>query len=179
MIIPEVHDSIKGGKMKLTTQIRYGVRALCDIAYNSEGAPIQVSSISLRQSISPRYIEQIFQKLKNNGIVKSVRGPSGGYTLARRPEKITIGDVIRAVDGDDIRLVLCSGSRRGSKDGCKRFGKCVVSDIWSEASKRLMDYFDSVTLDTVCNEAREKGFGLEVPPPGKGAEWTSFCPYAA
>ncbi|HEY3277931.1 MAG TPA: Rrf2 family transcriptional regulator [Syntrophorhabdaceae bacterium] len=163
--------------MKLTTQIRYGVRALCDIAYNSEGAPVQVSSISERQAISPRYIEQIFQKLRKGGIIRSARGPSGGYILARRPEEITVGDVIRAVDGHEIQLVFCSGGTRGSKGACKRFGKCVVSDVWSEASRLLMDYFDSVTLDAICVEARTKGLGLEVPPP-KEAEWKSICPYA-
>jgi Rrf2 family transcriptional regulator, iron-sulfur cluster assembly transcription factor len=165
--------------MKLTTQIRYGVRALCDIAYNSEGRPVQVKDIAQRQSISPRYIEQIFQKLKGGGLIRSTRGPAGGYLLVRQAEKISVGDVIRAVDGQDIRLVPCSGGRRGSGNACKRFGKCVLSDVWGEASRRMMDYFDSVTLDSICADAKAKGFGLEVPPSRKATGWKSSCPYAA
>jgi Rrf2 family protein len=115
-----------------------------------------VRCISERQGISPRYIEQIFQKLKKAGIIKSVRGPTGGYYLSRRPEEITIGDVVRAVDGKNIQLVFCSGEKRGPK-ACDRYGKCVVSDVWSEASHRLMDYFDSVTINNICEEARERG----------------------
>ncbi len=142
--------------MKLSTQVRYGVRSLCDIAYNSVGTPAQVSCISERQGISARYIEQIFQKLKKGGIINSVRGPKGGYYLTRRPEEITIGDVIRAVEGKPIQLVFCSGEKRGSKKACKRFGKCVISDVWAEASKRLMDYFDSVSVNQMCEEARTR-----------------------
>lgn len=146
--------------MKITTQIQYGVRSLCDIAYNSAGSPAQVRSISERQGISPRYIEQIFQKLKKGGIIKSLRGPAGGYFLTRRPEDITVGDVIRAVDGKSIQLVACKGDKRGPRRACERLEKCVVSDIWGEASKKLMDYFDSVSLDQICEEARERGVGI-------------------
>jgi Rrf2 family transcriptional regulator, iron-sulfur cluster assembly transcription factor len=146
--------------VKLSTQIRYGVRSLCDIAYNSAGSPAQVRCISERQGISPRYIEQIFQKLKRGGIIRSVRGPTGGYYLARRPEEISVGDVIRAVDGKDVNLVFCGPDKRGRKKACDRYGKCVVSDVWAEASKRLMDYFDSVTINNVCQEAKERGLGI-------------------
>jgi Rrf2 family transcriptional regulator, iron-sulfur cluster assembly transcription factor len=143
--------------MKLSTEIQYGVRALCDIVYHAAGSPAQVKYISERQAISPRFIEQIFQKLKKGGLIKSIRGPLGGYYLTRRPEEISIGDVIRSVDGADIHLVFCSGKRKGSKKVCEKFGKCVVSDVWSEASKRLMDYFDSVTISSLCEEARRRG----------------------
>jgi len=143
--------------VKISTQIRYGVRSLCDIAYHSVGSPAQIKSISERQKISPRYIEQIFQKLKKGGIIKSVRGPLGGYFLTRKPDEISIGDVIRAVDGRDIQLVVCSGGKRGSRKGCEKFGKCSASEIWGEASKRLMDYFDSVSISRICEAQRQKG----------------------
>ena len=146
--------------MKISTQIQYGLRSLCDIAYNSAGSPAQVRCISERQGLSPRYIEQIFQKLKKAGIIRSIRGPTGGYYLTRRPEEITVGDVIRAVDGKSIQLVFCSGDRRTAKKACDRYGKCVFSDVWGEASKRLMDYFNSVTLNDICEEARESGVGI-------------------
>jgi Rrf2 family protein len=146
--------------MKISTQIRYGVRSLCDIAYNAAGSPAQIKCISERQNISPRYIEQIFQKLKKGGIIKSVRGPLGGYFLTRRPEEISIGDVIRAIEGKDIQLVFCSGQKRGAKKTCEKFGKCVASDVWGEASRRLMEYFNSVSINNLCDEARAKGSGI-------------------
>ena len=80
--------------MRLSTQSRYGVRAIFDIAYHSEGLETQVKDISRRQEISPRYLEQIFQKLKKGGIVGSKRGPSGGYFLNKKPEEITIGQIV-------------------------------------------------------------------------------------
>jgi Rrf2 family iron-sulfur cluster assembly transcriptional regulator len=146
--------------MKISTQSRYGLRALFDIAYHSAGLSTQVKDISARQSISPRYIEQIFQKLKKAGIIRSIRGPTGGYYLTRRPEEITVGDVIRAVDGKNIQLVFCMGDKRTSRKSCERLGKCVVKDVWAEASQKLMDYFDSVTLNDICEEARERGVGI-------------------
>ena len=91
--------------MKLSTQSRYGVRAIFDIAYNSEGLETQVKDISRRQGISPRYLEQIFQKLKKAGIVGSKRGPSGGYFLNKKPEDITVGEIVRITEGsiDPVR----------------------------------------------------------------------------
>ncbi len=150
----------EGRNMKLNTQIRYGVRALCDIVYHSSGSPAQVKDISERQKISPRYIEQIFQRLKKGGVLRSVRGPSGGYFLTRKPEEITIGDVIRAIEGKNIQLVACSDTKKAKKKNCERYGKCVVSDVWEEASTRLMDYFDSVTINKICQEARTKGTAI-------------------
>lgn len=140
--------------MKLSTQSRYGLRALFDIAYHSAGQSTQVKDIAARQDISPRYLEQIFQKLKKGGMVKSIRGPTGGYCLAIKAQEITIGDVIRAAEGP-IRLVLCK-SDGGSKT-CQHANDCVTTDIWKEASTRLMDFFDSVTLADLCKEAQAKG----------------------
>lgn len=146
--------------MKVTTEIQYGVRSLCDMAYNMQEGPVQARCIAERQNISSRYVEQIFQKLRKNGIIRSVRGPTGGYCLVRAPEEITVGDVIRAVDGGDVCLVLCGGKKKRSKQVCERFGNCVVSEVWDEASKKLMSYFDSVTIDTICEEARQRGMGI-------------------
>ena len=142
--------------MKLPTYIRYGVRALCDIAYNSGGMVTRIRSISERQGISQRYIEQIFQKLKRGGIVRSVRGPDGGYYLTRRPDDISIGDVIRALDGQDIQLVSCKGGGKRSKKACARYGTCVVSDVWTGATKILADYFSSVSLGEICAEMKNR-----------------------
>jgi Rrf2 family iron-sulfur cluster assembly transcriptional regulator len=144
--------------MKISSKIRYGVRLICDIAYNSEGKPVSVKTVSNRQEISFKYADQIFQKLKKAGIIKSVRGPFGGYLLAKKPVEITVGDIIKAIDGKDIELVFCSGYPPISKKPCKRFGKCVVSEVWDGASRILMDYFNSITINQIC--FRAKGGGL-------------------
>jgi Rrf2 family iron-sulfur cluster assembly transcriptional regulator len=143
--------------MKISTKIRYGLRLVCDIAYNSEGKPVQVKTVSKRQEISAKYTEQIFQKLKKAGIIKSVRGPFGGYLLAKKPEEITVGDIIKSIDGKEIQLVFCSGYPQGSKKPCKRFGQCVVSDVWEGASRTLMDYFNSITITHLCVQTKERG----------------------
>jgi Rrf2 family transcriptional regulator, iron-sulfur cluster assembly transcription factor len=142
--------------MKISTQSRYGLRALFDIAYHSAGMSTQVREISVRQAISPRYIEQIFQKLKKAGIIKSVRGPAGGYYLSRKPEEISVGDIVRAAEGN-VHLVHCSNGSRALKKECTRTRECVVKDVWAEASLRLMTYLDSVTLRDLCEQAQAKG----------------------
>jgi Rrf2 family protein len=141
--------------MRLSTQSRYGVRAIFDIAYHSEGLETQVKDISRRQGISQRYLEQIFQKLKKGGIVGSKRGPSGGYFLNKRPEDITVGEVIRITEGG-INPVLCVNPENSSQP-CERFGECVTQVIWNEAGERLKEYFDSVTIRDLCVKAREMG----------------------
>jgi len=141
--------------MKLSTQSRYGVRAIFDIAYHSEGLETQVKDISRRQGISQRYLEQIFQKLRKGGIVGSRRGPTGGYFLGKEPEDITLGEVIRITEGD-INPVRCVNAE-GSKQPCKRSGQCVTQTVWNEAGKRLKDYFDSITIKDLCNLAKEMG----------------------
>ena len=146
--------------MRLSTQSRYGVRAIFDIAYHSEGLETQVKDISRRQGISPRYLEQIFQKLKRSGIVGSKRGPSGGYFLNKRPEDITIGEIIQTTEGD-ITPVLCVDS--GNKhQPCERSGECVTQIIWNEAGNRLKGYFDSITVKDLCQMARSIGLKKEL-----------------
>jgi Rrf2 family protein len=139
--------------MRLSTKSRYGVRALFDIAYHAEEAPAQIKTISQRQGITPRYLEQIFQKLKRAGIVKSIRGPRGGYYLARKPEEIAVGDVIRAME-ETIEPVFCARPPKGRSRKCRRETKCVAQVIWTEAGQRLGDYLDSVSLAQMCGMAR-------------------------
>ena len=139
--------------MRLSTKSRYGVRALFDIAYHAEEAPAQIKTISRRQGITPRYLEQIFQKLKRAGIVKSIRGPRGGYYLARKPEEIAVGDVIRAME-ETIGPVFCARPAKGRSRKCRHESKCVAQVIWREAGQRLGDYLDSVSLAQMCGMAR-------------------------
>jgi Rrf2 family protein len=141
--------------MRLSTQSRYGVRAIFDIAYHSEGLDTQVKDIYRRQGISQRYLEQIFQKLKKAGIVGSKRGPKGGYFLNKKPEDITIGEVIRITEGG-INPVLCVNPE-DSGQPCEKSGECVTQIVWNEAGNRLKEYFDSVTIKDLCKLAREMG----------------------
>ena len=140
--------------MRLSTKSRYGVRAIFDIAYHSGGLPTQIKEISRRQEITPRYLEQIFQKLKRAGIVKSIRGPKGGYYLARKPDKIAVSDVIRAME-ESMEPVFCS--RPGKRKKCRRASHCVAQVVWQEAGERMTAYLDSVTIEKMCRMAQERG----------------------
>ena len=145
--------------MKLSTKSRYGLRALFDIAYNSGNLPAQIQDISRRQEISPRYLEQIFQSLKKVGILKSKRGPQGGYCLSRSPEEISVRDVIMATEGD-VALVDCVKGKR-KKGECAFNGCCVTQTVWEEASARLNDYFATLTLKTLCERGQVLGVKRE------------------
>ena len=141
--------------MKLSTRSRYGVRAIFDIAFYSRGLKTQVKRISEREKISPRYLEQIFQKFKKAGIVAGKRGPSGGYFLKRDPAEITVGEIIRVTEGYLIP-VPCEGSGK-SNQACTRAGECVAQIIWKEAGNRLNEYFDSITIEHLCRMAQDMG----------------------
>jgi len=141
--------------MRLSTRSRYGVRALFDIAYQSKGGPTQIKEISRREGITPRYLEQIFQKLKKAGMVKSIRGPKGGYYLSRQPEEIVVADIIRAM-GESIEPILCARPLKGRRR-CRRESKCAAQAVWNEAGRRLVDYLNSVSLAGMCQMAREMG----------------------
>ena len=143
--------------MRLSTKSRYGVRALFDIAYHFKGHPTQIKEISRREGITPRYLEQIFQKLKKAGMVKSIRGPKGGYYLSRPPEEIVVGDIIRAMD-ESIEPVHCARTTRDRKK-CRRESRCAAQVVWKEAGQRLREYLDSTSLDTMCKIARDIGIG--------------------
>ena len=146
--------------MKLSTKSRYGLRALFDIAYNSGSLPAQIQDISRRQEISPRYLEQIFQSLKKAGILKSKRGPQGGYCLSRSPEEITVKEVITATEGDMV-LVDCVNGKKKRKKACPFNGACVTQTVWEEASAKLNDYFATLTLKTLCERGQALGLKRE------------------
>ncbi|GAB4296505.1 MAG: Rrf2 family transcriptional regulator [Desulfuromonadia bacterium] len=143
--------------MRLSTKSRYGLRAIFDIAYHADGSSAQVQDIARRQELSPRYIEQIFQKLKKAGILRSKRGPQGGYSLARPMDQITVKDVVIATEGDML-LVDCSPrNRRRRGKGCMFDGSCITQTVWNEASQRLEELFQSITLAELCRRGYEAG----------------------
>jgi Rrf2 family protein len=149
--------------MRLSTKSRYGLRALFDIAYNCGGMPAQIQDISRRQQISPRYLEQIFQNLKRAGILKSKRGPQGGYCLAKKPNEITVLEILNATE-QDVLLVECAGetTRKRKRTGeCPFEGNCVTQTIWEEASTLLNTLFSGMTLHTLCQRGQEMGVKKE------------------
>lgn len=144
--------------MRLSTKSRYGVRALFDIAYHSVGLPTQIKDISRRQQISPRYLEQIFQKLKKAGIMGSKRGPSGGYYLLRDPAEITLGDIVRATEGP-FELVFCVAE--SPRKQCPRKETCVATTMWGDVSNQIADFFDTITISELCSKAQKMGVERE------------------
>ena len=145
--------------MKLTTKSRYGVRAIFDIAYHAGGLPAQIKDISDRQRISPRYLEQIFQKLKKVGILGSKRGPRGGYFLLREPKDITLYEIVTSAEGP-IELVFCVGEdEEGDSCGarCEMQDECPASPLWKEIGSKIADIFRETTIQDLCHRAESLG----------------------
>jgi Rrf2 family protein len=140
--------------VKLSNKGRYAVRALFDIAFHNDGGPTQVRDIAERQAIPPRFLEQIFQDLKRAGIVGSKRGPQGGYSLARRPVDIRLGDVVRALEGPIALGDRESGPRRPQPSGDSRR---VTESIFRDLSSRVESCFDAISIADVCERAEQLG----------------------
>ena len=133
--------------MKLSTKGRYAVMAMVDLARHSNGAPVCLSEIAERQEISLAYLEQLFAKLRRNGLVKSVRGPGGGYLLTYHRDDTRIADIILAVD-EPIHAVRCTP---GGATGCRiDRSRCLTHDLWEELSNQIHRYLSSVSLGDVC-----------------------------
>lgn len=147
--------------MRLSTKSRYGLRALFDMAYHAGTLPAQIKDISRRQAISPRYLEQIFQDLKKAGLLKSRRGPQGGYFLARKPQEITVMDIIHATEGE-MALVECVKTGKGKGKSCEFDNQCVTQQVWEAASRKLNEYLGTVTLKDLCDRGRDMGLEKEL-----------------
>lgn len=134
--------------MKLSTKGRYAVMAMVDLASHSAGSPVALADIAERQEISLSYLEQLFGKLRKGGLVKSVRGPGGGYLLARAMNQTRVSDIILAVD-EPIQTTRCTP---GSPAGChNNKGRCLTHDLWEELGNQIYLYLSSVTLTDVCD----------------------------
>ncbi len=134
--------------MRLSTKGRYAVMAMVDLAMHSDGKPVALAAVAERQDISLSYLEQLFARLKRNALVKSVRGPGGGYMLAHGPDGTRISDIILAVD-EPIRATRCDPQ---SPHGCtKTKMRCATHDLWSELSNQIHLFLNSVTLADVVN----------------------------
>lgn len=134
--------------MRLSTKGRYAVMAMVDLAMHSDGKPVALAAVAERQDISLSYLEQLFARLKRNALVKSVRGPGGGYMLAHGADGTRISDIILAVD-EPIRVTRCDPQ---SPHGCtKTKMRCATHDLWSELSNQIHLFLNSVTLADVVN----------------------------
>lgn len=132
--------------MRLTTKGRFAVTAMIDLASREEEGPVTLAGIADRQRISLSYLEQLFGKLRRYKLVSSVRGPGGGYRLARGMESITVADIIIAVD-EPLDATQCGG-----KQNCHDEQRCMTHDLWANLNKRMYEYLDSVTLGALVKQ---------------------------
>ena len=138
--------------MRLSTRGRYALRAMIDLALHADEGPVLRSDIAERQEVSVHYIEQLFVKLRKAGFIESVRGPGGGYILAKSADQIRAGDIIRTVEGP-IALVHCVAPQQEAT--CHRIDSCVTHLLWKRLSDKVAEVLDSVTLKDLCAQARE------------------------
>ena len=137
--------------MRLTTKGRYAVMAMADLALFNDKGPISLTDISLRQNISLAYLEQIFIKLKQENLVKSVRGAKGGYILESSPEEIKISNIISAVD-EEIKTLNC---KKESKKGCNnKSSKCITHNLWDQLDQHINSFFEKVKLQDLIKKSQ-------------------------
>ncbi len=156
--------------MRLTTKGRFAVTAMIDLALRQSSGPVTLAAISQRQQISLSYLEQLFGKLRRRQLVKSTRGPGGGYSLGRGAAEITVADIIVSVD-EPIDATQCDG-----KENClgEHAGRCMTHDLWAALNTRMVEFLDSVSLQNLVDEQLAKGMRVESKPLIKRA----FAPVA-
>jgi Rrf2 family iron-sulfur cluster assembly transcriptional regulator len=135
--------------MRLTTKGRFAVTAMLDIALHHGKGPVTLAGISQRQRISLSYLEQLFGRLRRHSLVDSVRGPGGGYTIARELDKLSVADIVIAVD-EPIDATQCGG-----KENCRGDeGRCMTHELWSTLNDKMFEYLGSVTLSDLVARQR-------------------------
>ena len=137
--------------MRMSTKAQYAVRAMVNLNMYSDGSPVSLRDISVRENISLTYLEQLFVKLRRGEIVKSVRGPGGGYVLARPAEKIQVDEII-----DSVEESLVPVSCMDDKKGCACDDQCVTHNVWHGLGERIRNFLASITLDELTAEAKAK-----------------------
>lgn len=136
--------------LRLSRKTMLALEAVLDVAYNARPDPVQSKDITKRQGIPQRYLEQVMQQLVHKGILKGVRGPRGGYTLARERRKITVGDVVRVVDQIDAEAENDPVSRAP-------LGEQIIAPLWEDTRAVVLDKLDQMTMEDLCREARTRG----------------------
>lgn len=140
--------------MKLTTKGRYGLRAVIDLAMYAKHEPVSLSDVAERQSISISYLEQLVAKLKKAGIVQSTRGAQGGYALAKEPEEISVGEILRALEGS-LSPVDCSAIEGEGETECSASNFCVTKYVWKRISDSINDTVNNMFLSELLNESNK------------------------
>jgi len=140
--------------MKLSTKGKYGVRAVVEIARHYGKGPISIKEIAERQGISFSYLEQILHKLGKAGLIESVRGPAGGYLLAKKPAELTIGDIVRTLEGP-IALSHCL-EPGGESGDCSQTDDCVARMVWAKVGAKIEEALDSITFDDLLHQQQKE-----------------------
>ena len=138
--------------MKISTKGRYGLRAAIDLALNGGEQAVSINEIALRQQLSESYLEQLMAKMRKADIVKSVRGAQGGYKLARPAKDISVGDVLRSLEGD-LRPVDCSALM--NEGGCSGSDICITKYVWSRIDESINDTVNSITLQDLIDRNKK------------------------
>ena len=138
--------------LKLTTKGRYGLRAVIDLAKYAKNEPVSLSDVAERQSISISYLEQLIAKLKKAGIVQSTRGAQGGYSLAKNPEEISVGEILRALEGS-LSPVDCSAVDGEGENECSASNFCVTKYVWKRINDSINDTVNNMFLSELLNES--------------------------
>ncbi len=142
--------------MRLTTKGRFAVTAMMDLALRGDDGPVALAGVSDRQKISLSYLEQLFGKLRRYKLVDSVRGPGGGYCIARPLSMVTVADIIRAVD-EPLDATQCGG-----RENCLDEHRCMTHDLWATLNAKMYDYLSSVTLAELVERQQQKAAGQAV-----------------
>jgi Rrf2 family transcriptional regulator, iron-sulfur cluster assembly transcription factor len=146
---PYINSIIPKNYMILTTKGRYAVMAMIEIADEKTNRPVSLSVIAERQDISLSYLEQLFTKLKKAGIVKSIKGPGGGYILGKSSKEINVAEIIKAT-GETIKMTRCNNK----KDGCisTKKTRCKTHHLWHGLEKNIYNYLSAISLQDICND---------------------------
>lgn len=136
--------------MKLTTKGRYAVTAMLDLALHGAEGPVSLAAVSERQEISLSYLEQLFSKLRRNGLVVSTRGPGGGYSVARPLDRVCVSEIICAVD-QSVDATQCAG-----RENCHSAGRCLTHDLWEGLSEQIEEFLSNVSLQDMLDRRRDR-----------------------
>jgi Rrf2 family iron-sulfur cluster assembly transcriptional regulator len=149
--------------MRITTKSRFAVTAMIDLALRGQAGPVPLGDIALRHHISLSYLEQLFSKLRQRGLVESTRGPGGGYSLGRAAQNISVADVIKAVDRESLEV-----EQRVSEAGEQDLAGTLTLDLWSAMDSKMTEHMHSITLASLVSEQLAKGVVVETRRSKKG-----------
>lgn len=141
--------------MRLTTKGRFAVTAMIDLALRQGQGPVTLAGISQRQDISLSYLEQLFAKLRRHRIVESVRGPGGGYYVARKLNEVTVADIVIAVD-EPLDATQCGGKGNCHTGKDDMGGRCMTHDLWANLNAKMVDFLDSVSLQDLVDQQKQR-----------------------